>query len=558
MNILSLHFGHDASATILVNGEIHKYYKEERYSKIKRDHKPFFCIEQCVQNFKGKIDYILLQDLPRVTEFTIEYTRKYLSRKFNTEENNIFIVDQSHHTFHAALSFYNSGFDDAICVICDGQGSMYGNNLTECETVFYANYPGNFQTIYKNLSPVVDNSTSEYNTEIGGKNIIKELVENDVEFNILKSKGGVVNLYSTINLLIHESTLENGKSMGLSSYGKPREYPNFFTKNGLEVDWTLFENIFSEDVIYFSKIYSPYTDKLTKEVTQQNYQIYADYAHEIQIQTQQSVSKLIEKGLEKTTTKNVCISGGYGMNILANQYFLKKFPDVNFYFEPMSDDGGSSIGAAKLFYHVNTNDTTIRKLTTTFFHGDLHDVKEYKSDNANIVDISNLLISNKSVAVYRGLSESGQRALGNRSILFNPLNRNCKNLVNNIKKREWYRPFALTLLEDDVEKYFHTNSYKKDPFMTVAFDMREEYIDLLKGIVHVDGTCRIQTVSINDGYLYDLLKEFKKNSGHGLLLNTSFNLAGQPLVETPEDALNTLSNSSLDYLWFEETGCLFT
>jgi carbamoyltransferase len=141
--------------------------------------------------------------------------------------------------------------------------------------------------------------------------------------------------------------------------------------------------------------------------------------------------------------------------------------------------------------------------------------------------------------------------LGNRSILFNALNLDAKNIVNGIKKREWYRPFACIVLEEDADTYFDMGGIKSSPFMTICFPVREKYGKILPGITHVDNTCRIQTIS--DGYLYELLQEFKKLSGHGILLNTSFNLAGEPLVETPRDALNTLNNSSLDYLWFEET-----
>ena len=138
-----------------------------------------------------------------------------------------------------------------------------------------------------------------------------------------------------------------------------------------------------------------------------------------------------------------------------------------------------------------------------------------------------------------------------RSILFNGLNLNAKEIVNQIKKREWYRPFACVVLEEDANIYFDMGRVKSSPFMTTCFPVLPEYVKMLPGITHVDNTCRIQT--IKDGYLYDLLKEFKKLSGHGILLNTSFNLAGQPLVETPIDALNTLNKSSLNYLWFEET-----
>lgn len=109
------------------------------------------------------------------------------------------------------------------------------------------------------------------------------------------------------------------------------------------------------------------------------------------------------------------------------------------------------------------------------------------------------------------------------------------------------------MLEEDANIYFDMGRVKSSPFMTTSFPVRQEYVKILPGITHVDNTCRIQTVSETDGYLYEVLQEFKKLSGHGILLNTSFNLAGQPLVETPTNALNTLNNSSLDYLWFEET-----
>jgi carbamoyltransferase len=180
-------------------------------------------------------------------------------------------------------------------------------------------------------------------------------------------------------------------------------------------------------------------------------------------------------------------------------------------------------------------------------------VTAHKGITTSIKEISTLLNQDKSIAIYRGLAEAGQRSLGNRSIFFNVLNLNAKDIVNQIKKREWYRPFACVVLEEDASIYFDMGRIKSSPFMTICFPIRQEYVKILSGITHVDNTCRIQTVSKQNGYLYQLLQEFKKLSGHGILLNTSFNLAGEPLVETPTDALNTLNNSSLDYLWFEET-----
>jgi carbamoyltransferase len=210
-----------------------------------------------------------------------------------------------------------------------------------------------------------------------------------------------------------------------------------------------------------------------------------------------------------------------------------------------------------MFHHTVTGDKTIRPLKTTSFHGIKHDVSSYKGKTTSIENIATLLNQDKSVAVYTGLAEAGQRALGNRSILFNALNPNAKDLVNKIKKREWYRPFACMVLEEDANVYFDMGRIKYSPFMTICFPVRPEYVKIIPGVTHIDNTCRIQTISKTDDYLYELLQEFKNLSGHGILLNTSFNLAGEPLVETPEDAFNTLNNSCLDYLWFEETQQLF-
>jgi carbamoyltransferase len=163
--------------------------------------------------------------------------------------------------------------------------------------------------------------------------------------------------------------------------------------------------------------------------------------------------------------------------------------------------------------------------------------------------ISNFLLDQKTVAVFNGLAESGPRALGHRSILFDARNPNAKTIVNKIKKREWYRPFAAMVLEEDFQHHFETLGLTKSDFMTVSFTVID---DTISGVTHVDNTCRVQTVSKNIPHIYKLLQEFKKQSGISVLLNTSFNLAGEPLVDTLEDALKTFNDSELDVLWFPE------
>ena len=506
MTILSVHLGHNSSICLLKDGHVKKYLLLERLTRKKYDYDERVILS-LVKNIcqKLKIDIICVSNFnpPQGDEFIetiFEECKKY-------NPNIKLDLQQDHHLNHASLSFYNSKFDETLVVVVDGSGSEIEDNVVEVESVF-----------------IFDKDKHTL--------IHKNTVELFSSYDFPWGKVGVGGLYDMASVLIGNTPDDCGKAMGLSSYGSSNE---------------LFKNLLSQQNPNIKPI---------KMVEQDNYQLHADFCYEVQQQTQKVVGDLIEDSITKTGIKKVCISGGYGMNIVANYYYLQRFPDVEFYFEPICNDNGISIGAAINSY-VELTGKIPNPIKTTCFHGSHYDVSSYKGELTSVVDIANLLYQNKSVAVYTGLAEAGQRALGNRSIFFNSLNPNAKDIVNRIKKREWYRPFACVVLEDDANVYFDMGKIKSSPFMTICFPVREKYVKMLSGITHVDDTCRIQTVSRTDGYLYELLQEFKKLSGHGILLNTSFNLAGEPLVETPIDAVNTLNNSYLNYLWFGETQQLY-
>ena len=548
MNILSVHYGHDSSACILKNGELVYYFKEERLTGKKRDNSPFLSIKKCLDNFDEEIECAIITSTERNNLLPVIH--KYLMTQLN-EDLKVIDFTNNHHITHLGTSFFNSGFDESLVVIVDGRGSSYEDKVAECESVYLMSYENGLKPIIKNYF-----DASYMNFRKLDENAYKKLKNKPYECNILGYAGGIVNMYTTATLLIGQDMEEGGKVMGLSSYGEHIEdFPNIFVDEDIDKYFDIFNNYFCNLPM---PIYKGNEDKITKKITKDNYKYYADYSYELQIQSQRAVGDLIEKAIEKTNVKKVCISGGYGMNIVANHYYLQRFPDVEFYFEPIADDTGGSIGAAKFYWFNNTKDKKVRPLKTTSFHGVPYDISQYKGIETSTEDVAKLLYENKSVAVYRGLAEAGQRALGNRSILFNALNPDAKDIVNKIKKREWYRPFAAMVLEEDANIYFDMGRIKSSPFMTICFPVRKEYVDIIPGVTHVDNTCRIQTVSKDDGYLYKLLNYFKKLSGHGILLNTSFNLAGEPLVETPEDAFRTLHNCCLDYLWFEESENLFS
>jgi len=172
-------------------------------------------------------------------------------------------------------------------------------------------------------------------------------------------------------------------------------------------------------------------------------------------------------------------------------------------------------------------------------------------------EVAQLIKDRNIVTIFQGRSEGGPRALGNRSILYDPTDPNGKDFVNTVKGREWFRPFAASVLKEHAKEWFDMKGLKETPYMMYALEVSDEHIGEIPAVTHVDGTCRIQTVTKeqNENY-YNLINEFYKLSGVPLLFNTSFNLAGHPLVETLQDAIETLYTSQLEYMYLPELGKL--
>lgn len=176
-----------------------------------------------------------------------------------------------------------------------------------------------------------------------------------------------------------------------------------------------------------------------------------------------------------------------------------------------------------------------------------------KIENIKHSDVAQLLFDKKIVAIFQGRSEAGPRALGNRSMLYTPIDPDGRDYINKIKGRELFRPLAASILHEYSHEWFDMLGIEEAPYMTYSFKANPEKANLIPSVIHVDGSCRIQTVKENQNYhYYNLIKEFYKLSQVPLLLNTSFNLAGEPIVETVYDAMNTFKNSSIDFLYFPE------
>jgi carbamoyltransferase len=338
--------------------------------------------------------------------------------------------------------------------------------------------------------------------------------------------------------------------MGLSAYGKYRpEFLNLFYRDNLgntnKLSTELIDN-------FHASINRDLQEQATNDINETNYSLYADYAYAVQDQSQASAFSLINKWVEKTGIYNVCVTGGYGLNVVANTFYKEKLQNVNFYFEPIADDTGNSIGGALLYYRAASKDKNLLPIDNTFFHGKNYSLDNIPGKSVSIDHVADLLKDQKTIAIYYKQAEAGPRALGHRSILFDPRNPQAKAIVNVVKKREWYRPFAAVMLEEDANKFFYIIDSDNSKSMTMSFRSKPIAEKIVPGILHVDKSCRVQIVADKSEPIYRLLEKFKEKTGVGILLNTSFNLAGKPLVETPEDAISTLDNSNLDGIWFPE------
>lgn len=174
-------------------------------------------------------------------------------------------------------------------------------------------------------------------------------------------------------------------------------------------------------------------------------------------------------------------------------------------------------------------------------------------------DVASKLADRKIVSIFQGRSEAGPRALGNRSMLYTPTDPNGKDYINKVKKRESFRPLAASILFEEVNNWFDMNGFEEAPYMTYSFNVNPQKADLIPSVVHVDGSCRIQTVKReNNLHYYNLISAFYSITNVPILLNTSFNLAGEPIVETVTDAMKVFDESEIDFLYFPELKILIS
>lgn len=518
----------DISAVLMQNGKIIAAVEEERLTRVK--HIAGMLPVQSVKEVL-KIGGIDIRDIALVGFHGSTWgdqIDQVLSKHFTTNFGYAPEIRRYHHHYcHAASTYYPSGYNNALVVTVDGSGDGISTQI---------------------------------------------LIGEGKELKLLKRYERPQSLgmyYSMVTQFCgFTRDADEYKLMGLAAYGNPSKFDLDevleINKDGYHFneDFMIkiepgqpspsrYEMLFDDRLIQFAGMNRRYQKFISQD--------YKDFAASSQLQLEKALVNLIKNAISETGIRKVCMAGGVALNCLANRKIEAIDELDELFVQPASSDAGISLGAAILASN-EIGDNDFETQYHSFFGTDIDqdeidevldrcNIKFDKSDD--FIDLAaQSLYDQKVIGWFQGKMEFGPRALGNRSILADPTGDDIQQKVNHkIKFREGFRPFGASVLEEDFHKFFEAPC-SDAPYMTKVFGVKPKYQQLLKGVTHVDGSCRVQTISEkqNKKY-YQLIKAFKAKSGHGVLLNTSFNLSHEPIVCKPREAVASFFASGLDELY---------
>ena len=534
-------FYHDAAACILKDGKVIAAAEEERFTEIKHDLSfPINAINYCLKNAGitiKDVNQVCWYEIPEIKKDrvlsifkkrwfkTLLLKRKFLKEYSNNNPEKLLkelgytgdIEYVTHHLSHAAFSYLTSPYKDATILVIDGVG--------EWDTV----------SIWQGK----------------GKNI--SLLDS------IQFPHSLGMFYSTMTSYLGFKPNEGEyKVMGLAPYGNAEKYyqklKTIFNGDKIEIDQNYFTWEYSDKIMFNSKFIKllELEPRLPGEEVTQDYK---DLAAATQAIYEYYFLKLVEKAKKLNKSDNLCLGGGCAYNGVANNKAYKFYNNIYIPFAP--SDAGSAIGACLLNYGGPLQSNNSPFLGEEVLNEDIPIILEQYKDKLNFLEfeteqlctrVAKLILNNKIVAWFQGRMEFGARALGNRSILASPHDPKMREKLNYvIKKREGFRPFAPSVIASEVNRYFIA---KDDvPYMNQVVKVKNGSVNLFPSATHVDNTARIQSVTekANPKY-YLLLAELKKLSGHGVVLNTSFNLKDQTITRTAQQAIERYLDSEIDYL----------
>jgi carbamoyltransferase len=555
-------YDHDVSACLLRDGEIAYAIEKERVTRQKHAN-GFFqeVVDYCLQ-----AEGITLDDVDLVVrncyvlpvdelELRLIYKGDMPDReRAQTSKNPLYlsksnkVVTVSHHLAHAYSAFAVCPFDEGVVMVVDGVGS-YSSDIKE---------PGQ---LTDGVNPLARESESYYKFKGCELEPLKKVwlqpcrgELSDEFFNM----DGLGALYSRVSSYIFADWNKCGEVMGLAPYGRPNSFkPLLEMKDGeLHVpEWDA----------DFNQPWTPEGDK--KWEASPAMQHWEDVAWRVQHDAEEVLIARARWLRETTGARNLCLAGGVALNCVANGRIVRETGFENVWIQPAAGDNGISIGCAyygRLALQKKPRNFVMTQATLgVTYPGDdvsragnplLVSRKTFNGPGQSIChEAAKLLAEGKVFGWFQGRAEFGPRALGNRSILGDPRRPEMKDILNKrVKFRQAFRPFAPIVTYERAKDIFVGED--ESPFMLRAKKVRPEWKDRIPAIVHVDGTARVQTVRREQNErMYDLLTEFEKLTGVPVLVNTSFNIKGEPIVETPQDAMNCFIYTGIDYLALHDT-----
>jgi carbamoyltransferase len=555
---------HDASAALLKDGSIVAAAEEERFTRKKHDTAfPVNAAKYCLESqgiTVNDLDYVGFYEKPlvkfeRVLSQHLEMfprsfktflssmpswvneklrVRKAIRKKLGYKGTVLFV---EHHMAHAASSFLMCPFKRAAILTVDGVG--------EWTTTAYG----------------IGDGTSI--------NLMKEI----------RFPSSLGLLYSAITAYLGFSVNNSEyKVMGLAPYGIMDRAKNPYYRKLRKVIDIKDDGSFRLDMSYF--IYH-YADRMpskklcdllggpVRTAETEVMQKHKDIAAALQLILEETLTKIISNVYEVTRCENLVLAGGVALNSVYNGKILRNTPFKNIWIQPNSSDGGTVMGVtAFIYYSVLGNrrkygpDFGLRDAYTgpeysakeikAFLDKNKIKYKTFKDSDVLIRSVAKLIYDNHVIGWFQGRMEWGPRALGSRSILSNPCEPKMKEILNlKVKHREKFRPFAPVVCEDDALTYFDCDDPIPEPtdYMLMVYPIRKEWQSKIPAVTHVDGSGRLQTIRRPQNPMYyDLIKEFGRLSGIPILINTSFNIRGEPIVCSPYDAYKCMMGTGIDYL----------
>ncbi len=539
---------HDSAVSFLQNGKIIYASQEERHSRLKNDNSfPFMSLLnglKFLRLFKSDIKNLVFHE--SLNTLSQKEKKKIKNRLINDlkfigiNPSKLYFLD--HHYSHAAAGYFSSNFKKALIFSFDGMGEKVStsifraenNKITNIKKIFEPNSLGLLYSAFTYLLGFDVNSgeykmmgLAPFGKAIYEKKILDELV-----------------------YLYEDGSFEINK-----------KYFNFYNNKSI---------ITNELQNFFSIKKRNNKDKIID--------IHCNIAASIQMVLEKIIFKMISYHLKEYNTENIILAGGVALNCIANGKIEREF-NKNVHIFPSPGDSGNSYGSA--VYATFTSQSFIkteRSQIENVNFGPSYNDKDTDIDslikifNLNFTkfedykDVVELLVDDKVIGFFNGRSEFGPRALGNRSIIADPRNSDAQKKINlKIKFRESFRPFAPIILEDHAGDYFQ--ECKKSPFMQKTYYLKKDKLiknlkstdrdifskvneirSVVPAITHVDYSARVQTISDKSSEIYKLLNRFYEMTGCPMLVNTSFNVNNEPIVETPYDAIKTLINTNIDYL----------